>query len=95
MSLECIDGARWPAYDRGMRKHTTMDLDTDLVAAAAGVLGTTKIVDTVHAALSEVVRSRRRAGMIDFRPALDLEDLDAMRAHRFAEARAPYGSKPE
>ncbi len=78
-----------------MRKHTTMDLDAELVAAAAGVLGTTKIVDTVHAALSEVVRSRRRAGIVDFRPSLDLDDLDAMRGHGFAEARAPYRPKPE
>ena len=78
-----------------MRKHTTMDLDAELVAAAASVLGTSKIVDTVHAALSEVVRARRRAGIVDFRPSLDLDDLDAMRAHRFAEARAPYGSESE
>lgn len=72
-----------------------MDLDADLVAAAAGVLGTTKIVDTVHAALGEVVRARQRAGIVNFRPSLDLDDLEAMRAHRFAEARAPYGLKPE
>ena len=71
-----------------------MDLDADLVAAAASVLGTTKIVDTVHAALSEVVRSRRRAGIVNFRPSLDLDDLDAMRGHRFAEARVPYRAKP-
>ena len=72
-----------------------MDLDADLVAAAASVLGTTKIVDTVHAALSEVLRSRRRAMIAGFQPALDLDDLDAMRGHRFAESRAPCGSKPE
>ena len=78
-----------------MRKHTTMDLDADLVAEAANVLGTTKIVDTVHAALTEVVRARRRLRIADFRPALDLDDLAAMRSHRFAEAKEPYGTDPE
>ncbi len=77
-----------------MRKHTTMDLDLELVSQAAEALGTTRMVDTVHAALSDVVRRRRRRGIVEFRPALDLEDLDAMRSHRFAEAREPYGSEP-
>jgi Arc/MetJ family transcription regulator len=75
-----------------MRKHTTIDLDTELVAAAAQALGTTRTTDTVHAALGEVVRRRQRMSILDFRPALDLADLDAMRAHRFAEEREPYGS---
>ena len=68
-----------------MRKHTTIDLDADLVEAAAKVLGTSRMTDTVHAALSEVVRRRARMSIVDFRPALDLADLDAMRAHRFAD----------
>ena len=72
-----------------------MDLDADLVAAAATVLGTTKIVDTVHAALSEVIRARRRLAISAFRPALDLDDLGAMRGHRFAEASEPYRADPE
>jgi hypothetical protein len=33
--------------------------------------------------------------ILDLHPALDLADLDAMRAHRFAEDRAPYGSELE
>ena len=33
--------------------------------------------------------------ILGFRPALNLEDLDAMRAHRFAEDRSPYGSETE
>jgi Arc/MetJ family transcription regulator len=75
-----------------MRKHTTIDLDTDLVRQAAEALGTTRTTDTVHAALSEVVRRRLRMDIAKLRPALNLEDLDAMRAHRFAEDPAPYGS---
>jgi Arc/MetJ family transcription regulator len=74
-----------------MRKHTTIDLDRELVAAAREVLGTKTATDTVHAALAEVVRGRRRMGILDLHPSLTLEDLDAMRAHRFAEEPAPYG----
>ena len=73
-----------------MRKHTTIDLDADLVQQAAQVLGTTRTTDTIHAALADVVRGRRRMSILELRPALDLADLDAMRAHRFAEDREPY-----
>ena len=79
-----------------MRKHTTIDLDVELVRQAGDVLGTTRTTDTIHAALSDVVRRRRRMAILDLRPALTLEDLDAMRAHRFAEDPAAYGtSEPE
>ena len=78
-----------------MRKHTTMDLDLDLVRQAGEALGTSRMVDTVHAALSEVVRERRRRGIVDFRPALDLADLAAMRAHRHAESNEPYRAPSE
>lgn len=83
------------AYHRAMRKHTTIDLDAELVREAGQVLGTTRTTDTIHAALAEVVRHRQRLAILDLRPALDLSDLDAMRAHRFAEDRAPYGSQPD
>ena len=73
-----------------------MDLDADLVAAAASVLGTTKIVDTVHAALSDVVRRRQRLGLLEIENSLTLADLDEMRAHRFAESPEDYGpDRPE
>lgn len=78
-----------------MRKHTTIDLDVDLVRQAADALGTTRTIDTIHAALTEVVRRRLRMDILGLRPALSLEDLDAMRAHRFAEDKAPYGSETE
>jgi len=74
-----------------VRKHTTIDLDRDLVAEARRVLGTSTATDTIHAALAEVVRSRRRMSILEIRPALSLTDLDALRAHRFAEDSAPYG----
>jgi Arc/MetJ family transcription regulator len=77
-----------------MRKHTTIDLDADLVRAAGEALGTTRTTDTIHAALTDVVRRRARSAIRTFRPALDLSDLDAMRAHRFAEQRAPDATDP-
>lgn len=70
-----------------MRKHTTIDLDTDLVAAAAEALGTTRTTDMVHAALSEVVRQAQRMSILGFRPAFGLEDLGAMRTNRSARSR--------
>ncbi len=73
-----------------MRKHTTLDLDMDLVRSAGEVLGTSRITDTVHAALDDVVRRRRRMALLEFVPAMTLEDLADMRAHRFAEDPAPY-----
>ena len=78
-----------------MRKHTTIDLDVDLVRQAAEALGTKRTTDTVHAALSEVVRRRQRMRILDFRPAIDLAELDSMRAHRFAEAAADYDTDAE
>ena len=64
-----------------MRKRTSIDLDMDLVIEAGRALGTTKVTETVHAALDEVVR-RQRVALVDFVPAIDLGDLDRMRSHR-------------
>lgn len=72
-----------------MRRHTTIDLDRDLVDAARSILGTTTTTETIHAALAEIVRRRRRLEVLEFHPALTLADLDAMRSHRFAEAPEP------
>jgi Arc/MetJ family transcription regulator len=66
-----------------MKKHTTIDLDTDLVREAADVLGTTRTTDTIHEALREVVNIRRRLRLLDLRPDLDLADLREMRRGRF------------
>lgn len=74
-----------------MRRHTTIDIDMDLVREAGVALGTTRMTETVHAALEEVIRRRRLLTLLELRPALDLDDLRAMRAHRFAERPEPYG----
>jgi len=74
-----------------MRRHTTIDIDMDLVREAGVALGTTRMTETVHAALEDVVRRRRLLTLLEFRPALDLDDLRAMRVHRFVERPEPYG----
>ncbi len=68
-----------------MRKHTTIDLDLELVRDAAAVLGTTRTTDTVHAALAEVVARQRRAALarMDL-PDLTPEAVETMRATRLA-----------
>ena len=67
----------------------------DLVREAGAVLGTTRMTETVHAALEEIVRRRRLLTLLDLRPALDLDDLRTMRAHRFAEHLESYGEDDE
>ncbi len=75
-----------------MRKHTTIDLDVDLLREAAEVLGTTRTTDTVHSALADVVRRQRRSALYAVEADLDLTALDAIRSLRFAEAPTRYES---
>ncbi|MFL5677074.1 MAG: type II toxin-antitoxin system VapB family antitoxin [Chloroflexota bacterium] len=76
-----------------MRKHTTIDLDQDLVRQAATVLGTTRTTDTVHAALADVVRRRRRLSLFEIAHDLDLAALDALRSDRVADTGSPRRRK--
>ncbi|WP_249019727.1 type II toxin-antitoxin system VapB family antitoxin [Conexibacter sp. S30A1] len=64
-------------------KRTNINLETDLVQAAADVLGTKRTTDTVHAALRSVVDrdARERLARRDF-PALTPDVLDELRAPR-------------
>jgi Arc/MetJ family transcription regulator len=61
-------------------KRTNINIDTDLVSAAAAVLGTVQTTETVHAALREVVdrEARRRLADRDFAD-LTPEVLDELR----------------
>lgn len=79
-----------------MRRHTTIDIDMDLVHEAGLILGTTRMTETVHAALADIVRRRRLLTLLDLQPAITLADLRTTRAHRFAERLAPdaKGDKP-
>ena len=66
-----------------MRKHTTIDLDMQLLGEAALALETKQINETIHAALREVVAARRRLRLLELDPALTLPDLAADRRGRF------------
>lgn len=65
-----------------MRRRTTIDLDHELVTAAAQVLGTKRIVETVHTALQEVVARKRRAWLVR-------QPLPDLTAEAIAEMRKP------
>lgn len=66
-------------------KRTNINLETDLVDAAAHVLGTNRTTDTVHAALRAVVDRDARAHLArrDF-PDLTPEALKELRASDLA-----------
>lgn len=66
-----------------MLKHTTLNLDTDLLAAAQAILGTTQVTETIHRALQEVINGRKRRWLAayDF-SALTPEALEKMRRSR-------------
>ena len=57
-----------------------MDLDHDLVREAAQALGTSRLVDTVHAALREAVRARQRQRLLELDTDLTLDALDRIRS---------------
>jgi Arc/MetJ family transcription regulator len=66
-------------------KRTNINLDADLVGAAAEVLGTVRTTDTVHAALRSVVAraARERVAQRNFDD-LTPDQLDRLRAPRHA-----------
>lgn len=67
-----------------MRRHTTLDLDVDLVREAAVALGTSRPGETVNAALAEVIRARKRTRLLELSTDLTLDDLRAMRTTQFS-----------
>jgi Arc/MetJ family transcription regulator len=64
-------------------RRTNINLDSELVRAAAAVLGTVQTTETVHAALRDVVdrAARRRLADREF-PDLTPEALDEIRRPR-------------
>lgn len=67
-----------------MIKRTTINLDQHTLRAAARVLGTTRVTDTVHRAMEEVARRAQLEGLTELEfPDLDLEALERMRRPRF------------
>lgn len=43
---------------------TSVEVDRDIARAAAAILGTTTLRDTIHASLSEVVNAKRRLELV-------------------------------
>jgi Arc/MetJ family transcription regulator len=70
-----------------MRKHTTLDLDLDVVDEAAAALGTRGTGETVRAALEEVVRHWRRQKLLELTTDLGLDQLERIRTARFGDAK--------
>ena len=77
-------GTRSICILRGLIKRTNINLDTQLVGEAADLLGTTRISDTVHAAIRDVVarEHRRRLAERDLFGDMTAAELDAMRRPR-------------
>lgn len=64
-------------------KRTTLLLDTDLMAEAAAVLGTTRPTDTVRASLQQAVRRAHLRRLTEWvLPDTALEVLEEQRARR-------------
>jgi Arc/MetJ family transcription regulator len=64
-------------------KRTTINLDADLLEEAADALGTSRMTDTVHGAMSDVVRRQKLEALtrLEF-PDMDLEKLKELRRPR-------------
>jgi Arc/MetJ family transcription regulator len=64
-------------------RRTTINLDPELLHATADALGTSRITDTVHAAMADVVRRRKLEALtrLEF-PASSLEKLEEQRRPR-------------
>jgi len=68
-----------------MRKHTTLNLDLDLLREAQQELGTTEKTETIHLALQEAINLRRRQRLAERAlPGLTPESLDQIRRNRMA-----------
>ena len=66
-----------------MTKHTTLNLDTDLVDEARSILGTSGTTETIHEALREVIGRRKRMRLLDYDfSSLTPESLAKMRENR-------------
>jgi len=65
-----------------MIRHTTLNLDMDLVEEARRVLKTKQVTDTVHRALQEVVSAQKRASLARRRLSLTPTSLRSMRRAR-------------
>jgi Arc/MetJ family transcription regulator len=66
-----------------MIKHTTLNLDSELLEEAKRVLGTSRTTDTIHRALREVINYHKRLRLLEYDFSdLTPETLDEMRSPR-------------
>jgi Arc/MetJ family transcription regulator len=64
-------------------KRTTINLDLDLLEEASNLLGTSRMTDTVHAAMSDVIRRQKLESLAARRfPDLTLESIEENRRPR-------------
>jgi Arc/MetJ family transcription regulator len=49
-----------------MIKHTTLNLDSELLEEAKRTLGTSRTTDTIHRALREVIDYHKRLRLLDY-----------------------------
>ena len=67
----------------GVKRHTTLNLDADLVAEAQEILASANATETIHRALQEVVDRERRRQLLDMGIGdLSPHRLEQMRANR-------------
>jgi len=72
-----------------MTKHTTLNLDHQLVDRAKAALGTSTTTETLHRALEEVINMDRRRRLLEFDLSeLSREGVDTMRKPREPRATA-------
>jgi Arc/MetJ family transcription regulator len=72
-----------------MIKHTTLNIDVELVSRAREVLGTKGTTDTVHRALEEVINRCRRERLVQADFSELIESLDKLRAPRHFSDEGP------
>jgi len=72
------------------KRHTTVNLDPELLHDAMEALGTTQVTQTIHRAFEEVVRQQRLRWLVEHDlPDLTPEMLEKIRAPR------TFGSETE
>lgn len=75
------------------RRHTTLNLDIDLIDEARRVLGTGQATETIHRALQEVIDREKRRRLLDLGTGeLTPERLDEMRRNHSFDV--PDGRRP-
>ena len=82
------------AYPGAMTKRTSINLDLELVARARDVLETKGATDTIHRALSEVVRQARLKRLAHRRFDLSHADLEEIRRSRTDDVAVPVSVRP-